>query len=47
MERMKEAIPAVKEATPPAILEFARAIRDQFGVGVTLKRGLPWPGGSR
>jgi len=42
-----EKVKASVQQLEPRILEFARAIRDQFGVGVTLKRGLPWPGGSR
>lgn len=35
----------VKEPVPPEALAFARAMRDVFGPGVKLRKGLPWPGG--
>ena len=31
---------------PPEILAFARQIRETFGSGVKLHKGLPWPGGA-
>ena len=35
------------EPIPPKILEFAKAIRKEFGPGVRLYKGKAWPGGSR
>ena len=31
---------------PPEILQWAREMRDVFGPGVTLKKGVKWPGGN-
>ena len=36
----------LKKPVPPKILAFARSIREVFGPGVKLYKGLPWPGGS-
>ena len=35
----------VTDPIPPAILAFAKTIRDEFGPGVKLYKGLKWPGG--
>lgn len=40
MDRVKK-----PEPVPPKILEFAKAIRQEFGPGVKLYKGLPWRGG--
>ena len=31
---------------PPEILQWARHMRDPFGPGVRLKKGVQWPGGN-
>lgn len=36
----------VKKPVPPEILAFAQSIRQLFGPGVTLHKGLLWPGGA-